>query len=91
MPARSTTAAIRSLRPTYGKRLTSEISKTQPCAKTIAHKAIWVEPKLLTEISIAKSADGKVRRSSKGHMMDALILVEPSWLDARLGYGRCRS
>jgi hypothetical protein len=33
-----------------------------PYAKKIAHKAIWVEPELLTEIEYrAKSAEGKVR------------------------------
>jgi hypothetical protein len=38
------------------------IRKTQPYAKRIAHKAIWVEPKMLAEIEYrAKSAEGKVR------------------------------
>ncbi|MET4328893.1 bifunctional non-homologous end joining protein LigD [Bradyrhizobium sp. i1.15.2] len=38
------------------------IRKTQPYAKRIAHKGIWVEPKLLAEIEYrAKSAEGKVR------------------------------
>ena len=36
--------------------------KTQPYAKRIGHKGIWVEPKLLAEIEYrAKSAEGKVR------------------------------
>jgi bifunctional non-homologous end joining protein LigD len=44
------------------KRLKPLIRKTQPYAKRIAHKGIWVEPKLLTEIEYrAKSAEGKVR------------------------------
>jgi bifunctional non-homologous end joining protein LigD len=44
------------------KRLTPLIRKTQPYTKRIAHKAIWVEPKLLAEIEYrAKSAEGKVR------------------------------
>lgn len=44
------------------KRLTPLIRKTQPYAKKIAHKAIWVGPKLLAEIEYrAKSAEGKVR------------------------------
>jgi bifunctional non-homologous end joining protein LigD len=44
------------------KRLTPLIRKTQPYAKKIAHKAIWVEPELLAEIEYrAKSAEGKVR------------------------------
>jgi bifunctional non-homologous end joining protein LigD len=44
------------------KRLTPLIRKTQPYAKRIAHKGIWVEPKLLAEIEYrAKSAEGKVR------------------------------
>ena len=44
------------------KRLTPLIRKTQPYAKKIAHKGIWVEPELLAEIEYrAKSAEGKVR------------------------------
>jgi bifunctional non-homologous end joining protein LigD len=44
------------------KRLRPLIRKTQPYAKRIAHKGIWVEPKLLAEIEYrAKSAEGKVR------------------------------
>jgi bifunctional non-homologous end joining protein LigD len=38
------------------------ISKTQPYAKRIARRGVWVEPKLLAEIEYrAKSAEGKVR------------------------------
>jgi bifunctional non-homologous end joining protein LigD len=44
------------------KRLKPLIRKTQPYAKRIAQKGIWVEPKLLAEIEYrAKSAEGKVR------------------------------
>ncbi|MET4606253.1 bifunctional non-homologous end joining protein LigD [Bradyrhizobium sp. JR4.1] len=44
------------------KRLKPLIRKTQPYAKRIGHKGIWVEPKLLAEIEYrAKSAVGKVR------------------------------
>ena len=44
------------------ERLTPLIRKTQPYAKRIAHKGIWVEPELLAEIEYrAKSAEGKVR------------------------------
>ena len=44
------------------KRLTPLIRKTQPYTKRIAHKGIWVEPELLTEIEYrAQSAEGKVR------------------------------
>jgi bifunctional non-homologous end joining protein LigD len=44
------------------KRLKPLIRKTQPYVKRIAHKGIWVEPKLLAEIEYrAKSAAGKVR------------------------------
>src|SRR5712675_1564137 len=44
------------------KRLTPLIRRTQPYAKKIAHKGIWVEPELLAEIEYrAKSAEGKVR------------------------------
>jgi bifunctional non-homologous end joining protein LigD len=44
------------------KRLKPLIRKTQPYAKRIAHKGIWVEPKLLAEIEYrAKSTEGKVR------------------------------
>jgi bifunctional non-homologous end joining protein LigD len=43
-------------------KLTPLIRKTQPYAKKIAHKGIWVEPELLAEIEYrAKSAEGKVR------------------------------
>jgi len=43
-------------------RLKPLIRKTQPYAKKIAHKGIWVEPSLLAEIEYrAKSAEGKVR------------------------------
>ena len=38
------------------------IRKTQPYTKRIAHRGIWVEPRLLAEIEYrAKSAEGKVR------------------------------
>nr|WP_247438956.1 non-homologous end-joining DNA ligase [Bradyrhizobium sp. 139] len=44
------------------KRLKPLIRKTQPYAKRIDHKGIWVEPKLPAEIEYrAKSAEGKVR------------------------------
>jgi bifunctional non-homologous end joining protein LigD len=47
------------------KRLTPLIRKTQPYAKKIAHKGIWVEPRLLAEIEYrAKSAEGKLRHPS---------------------------
>jgi bifunctional non-homologous end joining protein LigD len=43
-------------------RLTPLIRETQPYSKRIAHRGIWVEPKLLAEIEYrAKSAEGKVR------------------------------
>ena len=43
-------------------RLTPLIRKTQPYARKIAHRGIWVEPKLLVEIEYrTKSAEGKVR------------------------------
>jgi bifunctional non-homologous end joining protein LigD len=44
------------------RRLTPLVRKTQAFSKRIAHKGIWVEPKLLAEIEYrAKSAEGKVR------------------------------
>jgi bifunctional non-homologous end joining protein LigD len=44
------------------ERLKPLIRKTQPYAKKIAHRGIWVEPELLAEIEYrAKSAEGKVR------------------------------
>jgi bifunctional non-homologous end joining protein LigD len=44
------------------KRLTPLIRTTQPYAKRIAHKGIWVEPEINAEIEYrAKSAEGKVR------------------------------
>ena len=43
-------------------RLKPLIRKTQPYAKKIAHRAVWVEPTLLAEVEYrAKSAEGKVR------------------------------
>jgi bifunctional non-homologous end joining protein LigD len=43
-------------------RLKPLIRKTQPYAKKVAHRGIWVEPSLLTEIEYrAKSEEGKVR------------------------------
>ncbi|QIO36929.1 non-homologous end-joining DNA ligase [Bradyrhizobium sp. 1(2017)] len=44
------------------RRLEPLVRKTQPYAKRIAHKGVWVEPKLLAEIEYrAKSAEGRVR------------------------------
>jgi bifunctional non-homologous end joining protein LigD len=43
-------------------RLKPLIRKTQPYAKKVTHRAVWVEPVLLAEIEYrAKSAEGKVR------------------------------
>jgi bifunctional non-homologous end joining protein LigD len=43
-------------------RLKPLIRKTQPYAKKIAHRGVWVEPSLLAEIEYrAKSAEGKLR------------------------------
>lgn len=43
-------------------RLKPLVRKTQPYAKRIAHRGIWIEPSLLAEIEYrAKSAEGKVR------------------------------
>jgi bifunctional non-homologous end joining protein LigD len=43
-------------------RLKPLIRKSQPYAKKITHRAVWVEPQLLAEIEYrAKSAEGKVR------------------------------
>jgi bifunctional non-homologous end joining protein LigD len=43
-------------------RLEPLIRKTQPYAKRIAHRGIWVEPELLAELEYrTKSAEGKVR------------------------------
>jgi bifunctional non-homologous end joining protein LigD len=43
-------------------RLKPLIRKTQPYAKRIAHRGVWVEPSLLAEVEYrAKSAEGKVR------------------------------
>jgi bifunctional non-homologous end joining protein LigD len=44
------------------ERLTPLIRKTQPYAKRIAHRGIWVDPRLSAEIEYrTKSAEGKVR------------------------------
>jgi bifunctional non-homologous end joining protein LigD len=51
-------ASVKDLRA----RLKPLIRKTQPYARKIAHRGIWVEPSLLAEIEYrAKSAEGKVR------------------------------
>jgi bifunctional non-homologous end joining protein LigD len=43
-------------------RLKPLIRQTQPYAKKVAHRAIWVEPELLAEVEYrAKSAEGKLR------------------------------
>jgi bifunctional non-homologous end joining protein LigD len=43
-------------------RLKPLIRETQPYARKIAHRGIWVEPSILAEIEYrAKSAEGKVR------------------------------
>jgi bifunctional non-homologous end joining protein LigD len=43
-------------------RLKPLIRKTQPYAKKIAHRGVWIEPSLLAEIEYrAKSAEGKIR------------------------------
>jgi bifunctional non-homologous end joining protein LigD len=48
-------------------RLKPLIRKTQPYAKKIAHRAVWVEPSLLAEVEYrAKSAEGKLRHPFKG-------------------------
>lgn len=45
------------------KPLTRLIRRSQPYAEKIAHKAFWVEPKLLAEIKYrTKSAEGMVRQ-----------------------------
>jgi bifunctional non-homologous end joining protein LigD len=42
-------------------RLKPLIRKTQPYAKKIAHRGVWVEPSLMAEIEYrAKSAEGKL-------------------------------
>lgn len=54
-------------------RLTPLIRKTQPYSKKIAHRGIWVEPKLLAEIEYrAKSAEGKLRHPFFKGLLDDL-------------------
>jgi bifunctional non-homologous end joining protein LigD len=43
------------------KRLTPLIRKTQPYSKRIAHRGIWVEPRLMVESKTARISRGKVR------------------------------
>jgi bifunctional non-homologous end joining protein LigD len=58
----STWAGVREAISFTPAKLTPLVRKTQPYAKRIAHKGVWVEPKLLAEIEYrAKSAEGKVR------------------------------
>jgi ATP-dependent DNA ligase len=60
--ARSTKASTRRSCGALREKLMPQIRKTQPYAKKIAHRGIWVEPQLLAEIQYrAKSAAGKVR------------------------------
>ncbi|EHR03216.1 non-homologous end-joining DNA ligase [Bradyrhizobium sp. WSM471] len=55
------------------KRLKPLIRKSQPFAKRVAHKGIWVEPKLLAEVEYrGKSAEGKVRHPSFKGLRDDL-------------------
>jgi bifunctional non-homologous end joining protein LigD len=54
-------ASVKDLRA----RLQLLIRRTQPYAKKITHRGIWVEPSVLAEIEYgAKSAEGKVRHPS---------------------------
>ncbi|MET4210642.1 non-homologous end-joining DNA ligase [Bradyrhizobium sp. LA2.1] len=61
------------------RRLEPLVRKTQPYAKRVEHKGIWVEPKLLAEIEYrAKSAEGKVRHPFyKGLREDLCSLARP--------------
>jgi bifunctional non-homologous end joining protein LigD len=66
------------------------VRKTQPYAKRIAHRGIWVEPELLPEIEYrAKSAEGKVRHPCCGLCGQAQICpkayLECHAVVARLG------
>jgi ATP-dependent DNA ligase len=61
MQARSATASTRS-RPRSSESSGAARNENAAYAKRIAHKGVWVEPKLLAEIEYrAKSAQGKVR------------------------------
>src|SRR6195952_6110057 len=60
--AKSTTAFNTASVKDLQARLKPLVRKTQPYAKRIAHRGIWVEPSLLAEIEYrAKSEAGKVR------------------------------
>jgi bifunctional non-homologous end joining protein LigD len=57
-------------------RLTPLIRETQPYSKRIAHRGMWVEPKLLTEVEYrAKSAEGKVRHPLFQGLEGGLMMV----------------
>jgi bifunctional non-homologous end joining protein LigD len=62
MPGRLTMVST-TLRPKdLQARLKPLIRKTQPYARKIAHRGVWVEPSLLAEIEYrTKSTAGKVR------------------------------
>jgi bifunctional non-homologous end joining protein LigD len=61
MPERSIMGSITSAAE-LRRRLAPLIRKTQPYAKRIAHRGVWVEPKLLAEVEYrAKSAEGGLR------------------------------
>jgi len=67
------------------KRLEPLVRKSQPYSKRIAHKGIWVEPKLLAEIEYrAKSAEAKVRHPFFRGLREDLCRV-----DCPYGKGRC--
>jgi hypothetical protein len=91
MLARSTTALQARLKPL--------IRGTQPYAKKIAHRDIWVEPQLLAEIEYrAKSAEGKVLQGHPGglvmtdgpkKMVWIYVLYQPPCPPSRLSQGVC--
>ncbi|MFK4499228.1 bifunctional non-homologous end joining protein LigD [Bradyrhizobium japonicum] len=61
------------------RRLEPLVRKTQPYAKRVAHKGIWVEPKLLAEIEYrAKSAEGKVRHPFYKGLREDLCSLAPT-------------
>jgi len=74
-------------------RLTPLIRKTQPYAKRIAQRGIWVEPQLMAEIEYrAKSAEGKVRHPFFKGIRETYETPRPRYAITRTkGSSACRS
>ena len=82
MPARWIMASTRTAPKNLQARLKPLIRKTQPYAKRIAHRGIWVEPALLAEIEYRSRPRARcgIRCSRASERTYDLALDWP-WLD----------